>query len=68
MMLKLADAIEADADEPDPRSSPRTSASRSLSRAADIPFIIDNLRFFAGAARMQEGEVHRGVRARASRA
>jgi 1-pyrroline dehydrogenase len=55
MMLKLADAMEADADnlarlEAEDVGKPITVA------AGDLPFIIDNLRFFAGAARVLEGK------------
>jgi len=54
MMLKLADAMEADAEELARLESIDVGKPISVSRA-DIPFIIDNLRFFAGAARVQEG-------------
>jgi 1-pyrroline dehydrogenase len=47
MMLKLADAMEAESED--------VGKPIAVSRA-DIPFIIDNLRFFAGAARVQEGK------------
>jgi len=54
-MLRLADAIEADAAtlahlESIDVGKPITAAK------TDIPFIVDNLRFFAGAARLQEGK------------
>ncbi len=55
MLLKLADRIEST-----PRSSrssrPRTSESRSALARAEIPFLVDNLRFFAGACRCMEGK------------
>ena len=55
MMLKLADAMEADAEnlttlEAEDVGKPISVASE------DLPFIVDNLRFFAGAARVPEGK------------
>ncbi len=55
MMLKLADAMDADAEELARLESIDVGKPISVS-AADIPFITDNLRFFAGAARLQEGK------------
>jgi 1-pyrroline dehydrogenase len=55
MMLKLADAIDADADNMARLESEDVGKPISVA-AADIPFITDNLRFFAGAARVQEGK------------
>ena len=55
MMLKLADAMEADTETLALLESEDVGKPISVSRA-DIPFIIDNLRFFAGAARVQEGK------------
>lgn len=55
MMLKLADAMDADADELARLESIDVGKPISVA-AADIPFITDNLRFFAGAARVQEGK------------
>jgi aminobutyraldehyde dehydrogenase len=55
MMLKLADAMEADADNLAKLEAEDVGKPISVS-AADIPFIIDNLRFFAGAARHLEGK------------
>ena len=55
MMLKLADAMEADAEELTRLESIDVGKPISVS-AADIPFIVDNLRFFAGAARILEGK------------
>jgi acyl-CoA reductase-like NAD-dependent aldehyde dehydrogenase len=54
MMLKLADAMEADAENLALLEAEDVGKPISVSRA-DIPFIIDNLRFFAGAARLPEG-------------
>jgi 1-pyrroline dehydrogenase len=55
MMLKLADAMDADADELARLESIDVGKPISVA-SADIPFITDNLRFFAGAARVQEGK------------
>jgi len=55
MMLKLADAMEADTDHLAKLEAEDVGKPISVS-AADIPFIIDNLRFFAGAARHLEGK------------
>ncbi len=55
MLLKLADALDADAANLAKLESEDVGKPISVS-AADIPFISDNLRFFAGAARVQEGK------------
>ncbi len=55
MMLSLADAVDADADNLAQLEAEDVGKPISVS-AADIPFITDNLRFFAGAARVQEGK------------
>jgi 1-pyrroline dehydrogenase len=55
MMLKLADALDADADNLALLEAEDVGKPISVA-AADIPFITDNLRFFAGAARVQEGK------------
>jgi 1-pyrroline dehydrogenase len=55
MMFKLADAMEADADHLAKLEAEDVGKPISVS-AADIPFIVDNLRFFAGAARHLEGK------------
>jgi len=55
MMLKLADAMEGDVETLALLESEDVGKPISVSRA-DIPFIVDNLRFFAGAARVQEGK------------
>ncbi len=55
MLLRLADAIDDDADELARLES--MDVGKPISVAADeIPFISDNLRFFAGAARCPEGK------------
>jgi 1-pyrroline dehydrogenase len=55
MMLALADAMEKDAETLARLEAEDVGKPISVSRA-DIPFIIDNLRFFAGAARILEGK------------
>ena len=55
MMLALADAMEADAENLARLEAEDVGKPISVSRE-DIPFIIDNLRFFAGAARVLEGK------------
>jgi 1-pyrroline dehydrogenase len=54
-LLKLADAIEARADELGRLES--RNAGKPVGAAIDeIPVVVDNLRFFAGAARLLEGK------------
>ncbi len=55
MMLKLADAMEADTETLARLESEDVGKPISVS-AGDIPFIVDNLRYFAGAARNMEGK------------
>ena len=55
MLLKLADAIEANADELARIESSHTGKPLNVA-AVDMPVIADNLRFFAGAARNLEGK------------
>jgi 1-pyrroline dehydrogenase len=55
MMLALADAMEKDAENLARLEAEDVGKPIAVSRA-DIPFIIDNLRFFAGAARILEGK------------
>jgi 1-pyrroline dehydrogenase len=55
MLLKLADRIEANADELTRLEA--SHAGKPLNIAAiDMPVVADNLRFFAGAARNMEGK------------
>ena len=54
-LLKLADAIEANADELTRLESAHTGKPLNVA-AVDMPVIADNLRFFAGAARNLEGK------------
>ena len=55
MLLKLADAVDANGDELARLESIDVGKPITLS-LGDIPFVSDNLRFFAGAARCQEGK------------
>jgi 1-pyrroline dehydrogenase len=55
MMHKLADAMEADAENLAQLEAEDVGKPIAVSRA-DVPFIVDNLRFFAGAARVLEGK------------
>jgi len=55
MLLKLADAIEADAEEIVRIESQNVGKPAAVTMSEEIPPIVDNLRFFAGAARTQQG-------------
>jgi betaine-aldehyde dehydrogenase len=54
-MLKLADAIEEHADELAELEADNAGKPINAFRDDEIPFMVDNLRFFAGAARCLEG-------------
>ena len=54
-LLKLADAIEANADELIALESENTGKPLALVASEEIPPMVDQLRFFAGAARNLEG-------------
>jgi betaine-aldehyde dehydrogenase len=54
-LLKLADAIEEHEDELAELESDNAGKPIAAFRADEIPFMADNLRFFAGAARCLEG-------------
>ena len=54
-LLKLADAIEQHADELADLESANAGKPRKAFVEDEIPFMVDNLRFFAGAARCLEG-------------
>jgi betaine-aldehyde dehydrogenase len=54
-LLKLADAIEDHAEEISELESDNAGKPISAFRDDEIPFMVDNLRFFAGAARCLEG-------------
>src|ERR1700716_3410889 len=55
MLLKLADAILADAEEMANIESANVGKPRALFLSEEIPPCVDNQRFFAGAARTLEG-------------
>jgi betaine-aldehyde dehydrogenase len=54
-LLKFADAIEAHADELIALESENTGKIKALTASEEIPPMVDQLRFFAGAARVLEG-------------
>jgi betaine-aldehyde dehydrogenase len=54
-LLRIADALERDADRFVDAECRSTGKSRALMAADEIPPAVDQLRFFAGAARMLEG-------------
>ena len=54
-LLRLADAIEENADEIADLESANAGKPRHSFLDDEIPFMVDNLRFFAGAARCMEG-------------
>jgi betaine-aldehyde dehydrogenase len=54
-LLKLADAIEEHAEEISDLESDNAGKPRQAFHDDEIPFMVDNLRFFAGAARCLEG-------------
>jgi 1-pyrroline dehydrogenase len=55
MLLKLADVIESNGEELAALEAENVGKPISLARS-EIPFMVDNLRFFAGAARVMEGK------------
>jgi len=55
-LLKFADAIEARADEFVRLESENTGKIHALTESEEIPPMVDQLRFFAGAARVLEGK------------
>jgi betaine-aldehyde dehydrogenase len=54
-LLKFADAIESRADELVKLESENTGKPHALTASEEIPPMVDQLRFFAGAARVLEG-------------
>ena len=54
-MLKFADAVEAHADELVALEAENTGKPLGLTASEEIPPMVDQMRFFAGAARMLEG-------------
>ncbi|MFC1406650.1 MULTISPECIES: gamma-aminobutyraldehyde dehydrogenase [Streptacidiphilus] len=55
-LLKIADAIEARADELVAAESRNTGKPLGLTASEEIPPMVDQIRFFAGAARLLEGK------------
>src|SRR3990172_7553768 len=55
MLLKLADVIESNGEELAALEAENVGKPITLSRS-EIPFLLDNLRFFAGASRVMEGK------------
>jgi len=56
VLLRLADLIEANADELAALEVAQTGSAYKLRRDSDLPFTVDNLRFFATAVRHLEGK------------
>ena len=54
-LLRIADAIESHADELVKAESQNTGKPIALTMSEEIPPMVDQIRFFAGAARMLEG-------------
>jgi len=55
-LIKLADLIESNADEISELEATNAGKPLAAFRDDEIPFMCDNLRFFAGAARTMEGK------------
>lgn len=55
-LLKIADALEARADELLETECKDTGKPLELTREEELPMMLDQIRFFAGAARMLEGK------------
>ncbi|MET9344835.1 aminobutyraldehyde dehydrogenase [Nonomuraea sp. NPDC003804] len=55
VLLRLADLVEADAEELTRLEVEETGKPAAVFRDGELPFAADNLRFFAGAARSLEG-------------
>lgn len=55
VMLKIADAFEERAEDLIAAESENTGKPLELTRTEEIPPMVDQIRFFAGAARMLEG-------------
>ncbi|HEY3522947.1 MAG TPA: aminobutyraldehyde dehydrogenase [Candidatus Limnocylindrales bacterium] len=56
VLLRLADLLERDADDLARLETLQTGSAYKLRRESDLPFTIDNLRFFATAVRHLEGK------------
>ncbi|GGT06328.1 gamma-aminobutyraldehyde dehydrogenase [Planobispora rosea] len=55
VLLRLADLVEADAEELTRLEVTETGKPAAVFRDGELPFAVDNLRFFAGAARSLDG-------------
>ncbi|GGL31759.1 aminobutyraldehyde dehydrogenase [Planomonospora parontospora] len=55
VMLRFADLVEADAEELTRLEVAETGKPAAVFRDGELPFAVDNLRFFAGAARSLDG-------------
>lgn len=55
VLLAMADAIESDSDTLTRLEVEETGKPRAVFQDGELPFAVDNLRFFAGAARSLEG-------------
>ncbi|GGO93686.1 gamma-aminobutyraldehyde dehydrogenase [Wenjunlia tyrosinilytica] len=55
-LLKIADAVEARAEDLIAAESENTGKPIALTRSEEIPPMVDQIRFFAGAARVLEGK------------
>ena len=55
-LLRMADAVEARADELTAAECRNTGKPVAITLAEEIPPLVDELRFFAGAARVLEGK------------
>ena len=66
MLLKLADAIEDRAEDFVEVEGRNTGKPLALTRSEEIPPMLDQIRFFAGAARVLEGRQRRRVPGRAT--
>ena len=58
-LLRFADAIEARAEDLVEAESRNTGKPVAMTRSDEVPPLADELRFFAGAARMLEGKAGR---------
>ncbi len=56
LLWKLAEAVESDIDKLSKLESMTVGKTIKYARENDLPFAIDNLKFFSGAARMLEGK------------
>ena len=56
LMLKLADAIEANGEEFAQIEAKNVGKPLAVTRSEEVPGIVDNLRFFAAGARFMEGK------------